>query len=246
MVLKLINATEAKVGTNIILDGVSCTVKSIDISKTGKHGSSKCRIEAVGIIDSKKKVLVVPADVTKEDEVKNLATSAVSKFGKIDIWINNAGVWLPLSPIEEVDMKRFHDMIEVNLFGTVYGSKMALIQMKKQGYGLILNVVSSSALAGRANLSAYTTSKFAEKGFTECLREEARLAGIEVVAVYPGGMKTALFDEKPPAEYEDYMDPEEVAQKIIGNLLSEKPQVDQIIKRPQKSNRATILPNRIS
>lgn len=60
MVLKIINATEVKVGTNIIVDGTSCTVKSIDISKTGKHGHAKCRIEAVGIITGTKKVFVVP------------------------------------------------------------------------------------------------------------------------------------------------------------------------------------------
>jgi translation initiation factor 5A len=60
MVLKIIDATEVKVGTNIIVDGVPCTVKSIDISKTGKHGHAKCRIEAVGIITGTKKVFVVP------------------------------------------------------------------------------------------------------------------------------------------------------------------------------------------
>jgi translation initiation factor 5A len=60
MVLKIINATEAKVGTNILVEGVPCTVKSIDISKTGKHGHAKCRIEAVGIITGSKKVFVVP------------------------------------------------------------------------------------------------------------------------------------------------------------------------------------------
>ena len=60
MVLKIIDATEIKVGTNIIVEGVPCTVKSIDISKTGKHGHAKCRIEAVGIITGLKKVFVVP------------------------------------------------------------------------------------------------------------------------------------------------------------------------------------------
>ncbi len=60
MVLKIINATEARVGTNILVEGVPCTVKSIDISKTGKHGHAKCRIEAVGIITGAKKVFVVP------------------------------------------------------------------------------------------------------------------------------------------------------------------------------------------
>lgn len=60
MVLKIINATEAKVGTNILLDGKSYTVKKIDISSTGKHGHSKCRVEAVGIINGNKKVFVIP------------------------------------------------------------------------------------------------------------------------------------------------------------------------------------------
>lgn len=60
MVLKIINATEIKVGTNIIVDGEPCNVKKIDVSKTGKHGHAKCRIEAVGIISDNKKVFVVP------------------------------------------------------------------------------------------------------------------------------------------------------------------------------------------
>lgn len=60
MVLKIIDATEAKVGTNIIVDGTPCTIRSIDISKTGKHGHAKCRIEAIGIITGNKKVFVVP------------------------------------------------------------------------------------------------------------------------------------------------------------------------------------------
>ncbi len=60
MVLKIIGATDARVGTNIIIDGAPYTVKKIDISKTGKHGHAKARIEAVGIINGQKKVFVIP------------------------------------------------------------------------------------------------------------------------------------------------------------------------------------------
>ena len=60
MVLKIINATEAKSGTNIIVDGMPCTVRSMDVSKTGKHGHSKCRFEAIGMINGQKKVFVAP------------------------------------------------------------------------------------------------------------------------------------------------------------------------------------------
>jgi translation initiation factor 5A len=60
MVFKLINATDAKVGTNIIVEGVACVVKKMDISKTGKHGHAKVRVEAVDLISGVKKVFVVP------------------------------------------------------------------------------------------------------------------------------------------------------------------------------------------
>ncbi len=71
MVLKIIDATEAKIGTNIIVDGVPCTVKKIDISKTGKHGASKVRIEAIGIITEQKKVFVAPGHERFEVPVVN-------------------------------------------------------------------------------------------------------------------------------------------------------------------------------
>lgn len=60
MAYKIINATEAKEGTNIIIDNAPCIVKSNDISKSGKHGASKCRIEAIGILDGKKRIVAVP------------------------------------------------------------------------------------------------------------------------------------------------------------------------------------------
>jgi translation initiation factor 5A len=60
MVFKLINATAIRTGTAIMVDGNPCIVRSIDTSKSGKHGASKCRIEAIGVIDDKKRVIAVP------------------------------------------------------------------------------------------------------------------------------------------------------------------------------------------
>ena len=60
MVLKIINATEAKIGTNILIEGEPYVVRKIDISKTGKHGASKCRIEAIGMLSEQKKIIAVP------------------------------------------------------------------------------------------------------------------------------------------------------------------------------------------
>ena len=171
------------------------------------------------------------ADVRDEKQVKKLAETIIKKFKKIDIWINNAGVRIPHNNIEETDWKRAHDMIEINLFGTIYGSKEAIIQMKKQKSGIIINILSTSALEGRANLSAYAASKFAVVGFTQSLRAEAKPYNISVISVYPGGMRTEFFIEQVPSDYEQYQDPRIVAEGIINNLKKDKIEEELILRR---------------
>jgi len=175
----------------------------------------------------------IALDVREEKQVRRLGQAVVKRFGRLDIWINNAGVWLPHTPIEKMDMAKLHDMMEINLFGTIYGSKFALEQMRRQGGGgIIVNILSTSALAGRAGSSGYCASKYAVDGFSKSLRLEVEGDGIKVISVYPGGMRTNLFDQLRPADYDNYMDPNEVAKKIIENVQSENPELEQILRRP--------------
>lgn len=171
------------------------------------------------------------ADVTKEAEVKALASQIVAKFGRIDVWVNNAGVWFPHCPIEELEMEHARTMIEVNLYGTMHGSRAALIEMRKQNSGAIVNILSTSALTGRPGSAAYCASKFAASGFTKSLQMEVAASGIQAIGVYPGGMQTHLFDAKKPEDMAKYMDPAEVAQKILVNLKKDQPEAELIIKR---------------
>ncbi|MBW6442458.1 translation initiation factor IF-5A [Patescibacteria group bacterium] len=89
MVLKIISATEAKSGTNIIIDGEPYTVKKSDVSKTGKHGASKCRIEAIGIISEQKKIVAVPGherfEVPMVDKRKGQVLSVGEKISIMDL-----------------------------------------------------------------------------------------------------------------------------------------------------------------
>ncbi|HUW43599.1 MAG TPA: translation initiation factor IF-5A [Bacillota bacterium] len=89
MVLKIINATEARSGTNILIEGEPYTIKKIDISKTGKHGHAKARIEAVGIINQQKKVFVVPGherfEVPLVDKKKGQVLSIADKISIMDL-----------------------------------------------------------------------------------------------------------------------------------------------------------------
>jgi short-subunit dehydrogenase len=177
------------------------------------------------------KAIGCSGDVTKENDMQKIVNFTVKKFGKVDIWINNAGIWLPHKPIEKTDWKRAHNLMEVNLFGTVYGSKIALAQMRKQGFGLIVNIISTSGLNGKVNETAYCASKFAVAGFTKSLAKEVNGRKIKVLGIYPGGMQTNLFDENRPKNYDEFMDPNFVAQKIVQDLKSKKPKEELIIKR---------------
>lgn len=175
----------------------------------------------------------IVADVTKENEVKNLAKRVVTDFKRIDIWVNNAGVRIPQTSIEKVDTKRFHQMMEINLFGVVFGSKYSMIQMKKQEEGgIIITILSTAALEGKKDSSAYCASKSAALGFIKCLRLEIENTKIKSINVFPGGMQTNFFDEDIPDNYSDFMDPKNVADKIIENLKKENPEEELVIKRP--------------
>ncbi len=173
--------------------------------------------------------IAVKVDIKNEQEVHNLAKTAIEKFGRIDIWVNNASIRIPSCPIESMDMARAHEMLETNLFGTIYGSKAALLPMKKQHSGTILNILSTSAIKGRVGSAAYCASKCGALGFTQVLRLEAAPFDIKVISIFPGGMKTNFFDEQKPQDYENFMDPSLVAQKIIENLQKDTPREEVMI-----------------
>ncbi len=226
-------------GKNIVITGASRGLGKAMAEVAMKRGAkvmasarSEKDLEALA-----KEIGAVPfkADVTKEKEMIALAKAAVKEFGHIDIWINNAGVWLPRGPIEDADMDRAHELIEVNLFGTMYGTRAILPYFKEKGSGIIVNVVSTAALVGRPNSCVYSASKWAARGFTDSLREEVKAMGIKVIGIYPGGIKTDLFNEQKPSEYDDFMDPYETAVKILDNLAKQDPDVEMVLKRPGQS-----------
>ncbi len=171
-------------------------------------------------------------DVTKETDMQKLANFAIKKFGKIDIWINNAGINVEDAPIEKIDSKQAHELMEVNFFGTFYGSRSVMKVMKKQKFGTIVNIISMSALFGRPLHSTYSASKWAARGFTNALRMALEPEKVCVIAVYPAGIKTNLFAKfRRPADYKNFMESSYVAQKIVQNLKKEEPKEEIIIKK---------------
>ncbi len=160
------------------------------------------------------------ADVAHEADVRALAQYA-SSLGHVDVWINNAAVWMPHCPVEGLDMLRVREMFAVNVLGTIAGSKEALAIMRKKGGGTIINIASTSALSGRPTSSAYCASKWAVRGFTESLRAECAGSGVRVMSVFPDRMHTALFDEQKPDDFAYYLSPAFVAETICTHLRQE-------------------------
>jgi NAD(P)-dependent dehydrogenase (short-subunit alcohol dehydrogenase family) len=170
------------------------------------------------------------ADVTKEEDLTNLASEVIEKFGSIDIWINNAGLWMGNDFAENFDMNKARKMFEVNVIGAMNGSRVALRLMKEKEKGTIINIISTAALAGRPTLSAYCASKWAIDGFTKSIREEND--NILVLSVYPGGMKTDIFGDSKPDDWDEFMETNYVAEKVIDNLELETPEKELVIRRP--------------
>lgn len=195
-----------------------------------KEGSSVvvCAKNEEGFVDLPSGILGVKADVSKEEDLANLLNVALDKFGKIDIWVNNAGIWLPHMFAEDFDMEKVRGMFEVNVFGLMNGSRVALRYMKKKGEGMIMNIISDSALAERPMSSMYCASKWAVNGFTKSIRAENN--EVSILGVYPGGIKTDIFGENKPDNFNTFMTTEYVTEKIIENLKRESIEKDLVIQ----------------
>lgn len=159
-------------------------------------------------------------NVTDQEQVVALGRAAMDSFGGIDVWINNAGVWMPYAPVENMDLNRARLLVDVNYFGTAYGMIEAVRHMRERGSGVILNTLSVRSLKGKALGAAYSASKFAAEGFTQAVRDEVRDSGIEVIGVYPYRIKTGLFSDNKHEDYEESMEPDDVANIIVENLVS--------------------------
>jgi NADP-dependent 3-hydroxy acid dehydrogenase YdfG/pimeloyl-ACP methyl ester carboxylesterase len=139
------------------------------------------------------RALAVATDVTDEAAVQALAQAAVEAFRRIDIWVNNAAVTL-FGRCEETPLEPFRRVVETNFFGYVYGARAAVPYFREQGRGVLINVASVAGTVGQPYTSAYVASKWAVRGFSECLRQELRDArGIRVCSVLPASIDTPLF-----------------------------------------------------
>ncbi len=143
-------------------------------------------------------VFTVQTDVANEASVNNMAAQTITQFGRIDVLVNNAAIFatVPMSrsPFDEITIEEWDRMMSVNVKGTWLASRAVVPQMRKQAYGKIINVSSSTALKGSPSRIHYVTSKAGILGFTKTLANEVGKDGICVNCVAPG---STLSEENP-------------------------------------------------
>ncbi len=135
------------------------------------------------------------ADVSRKDEADALARAALELFPDLQVLVNNAGVYGPMGPVEDVDWAAWVRAIEINLLGSVLMARALLPHFKARRYGKIVQLSGGGATAPLPRISAYAASKAAVVRFAETLAEEVRGDGIDVNAVAPGPLNTRLLDE---------------------------------------------------
>jgi len=158
---------------------------------------------AIKKINSKNCIYQI-VDVTNFDEIKKILNDIESNHGKIDIFINNAGIAGMNTTVAEYPLEEWNKVIDLNLNAVFYCCKAVVPFMIKNNYGRIVNIASIAGKEGNPNASAYSSSKAGVIGLTKSLGKELALKNIAVNCVTPAAAKTRIFDQM-TKEHIDYM-----------------------------------------
>ncbi|NRG44555.1 SDR family oxidoreductase [Bacillus sp. CRN 9] len=139
-------------------------------------------------------VELVEANVAEEKEVEKFVNFTIDKFGKIDGFFNNAGIEGKQNLTEDFGIDEFNRVVNINLNGVFYGMKYVLKEMKKQGFGSIVNTASVGGIRGVGNQSGYAASKHGVVGLTRNSGIEYGQYGISVKAIAPGAIMTPMVE----------------------------------------------------
>jgi NADP-dependent 3-hydroxy acid dehydrogenase YdfG len=193
------------------------------------------RIEGAG-----GEVAYAQTDVRRREDLTSLVKLACDRYGQIDVLINNAGI-MPVSPLDDLRVEDWENMIDINIKGVLYGIAAALPVFRKQGFGPFVNTASTAGHKTVPNQSIYSATKFAVRAISEGLRMEAG-ANLRVTIISPGFVNTnfaeGVSNPEVKAQLESARDkfalpPEAIARAIVFAI--EQPadvDVGEIIVRP--------------
>lgn len=182
-------------------------------------------------------------NVVHLDQMESFIDLAVSRFGRVDVILNNAGV-MPLSPLEALKVDEWNRMIDVNVRGVLHGIAAGLPVMQKQGFGQFINIASIGAYEVSPTAAVYCATKHAVRAISEGLRQEVGSKGIRVTQISPGVTESELADSisddtarQVMKEYRRISIPAISIAQAIVYAIEQPPEVDvnEIIIRPTAS-----------
>jgi NAD(P)-dependent dehydrogenase (short-subunit alcohol dehydrogenase family) len=161
--------------------------------------------------------LGLPLDVTDRASFAQFLDTVEERVGPLDVLINNAGI-MPIGPFLEETDATAHRMVDINLHGVIYGSKLAVERFARRDRGHLVNVASVAGKAGFPGGATYCATKHAVVGLSEAIRAEYRPTGIEVSIVMPVVVNTELGSGLQKSRGVKVVEPEDVANAIVDAL----------------------------
>jgi 3-oxoacyl-[acyl-carrier protein] reductase len=179
--------------------------------------------------------VVIPTDLTRDDELDRLVEQSSKAWGSVDILINNAG-WGKRAPVIRANVEDWDQTLRLNLRAPMILAQKLLPAMVAKGEGAVINIGSVSGKTGEANGAAYSASKFGLIGFTQSLYEEVREHGIKVSVILPGFVDTPLIPPNRQLDRSKMIQADDIAEAVHYILSSSATCCPvEIALRPQRS-----------
>lgn len=187
--------------------------------------------------------IALPLDVTDRASIERFLDETERRLGPLDVLINNAGV-MPVTPLVEESDDSIRRQLDINLYGVIVGTQLAIARMRPRRGGHVVNVASSAGKAGVPGIATYSATKHAVVGFTEAVRAEHRDDGIDFSYVMPITVNTQLIEGLEDQRGVKRVEPEDVAAEIVDALETAK--VDVYVPRQLRASVVvgTMLPRR--
>jgi short-subunit dehydrogenase len=224
------------IGKVIIITGASGGIGSATALALARRGAKLVLVSRtendlidVARMGGRESTLVVPADLTRREDIVNVISVTVTHFGKIDILINNAGVGL-ISNVQEIQKEDIESVFAVNFLGPLYCIQEVIPVMKSNSGGVIVNVSSMITAIATKGSGGYRASKCALNALSDAARIELKKSNIRVITIFPGLTATPFFshcrgfETKPVKSDEKKLrgrKPEFVASKIVHAIIKE-------------------------
>ena len=218
--------------TSLLLAEKGCRLALSDINEQGLEETARL------VRERGRPVSTHLVDVANKQRMQEFASEVVEKHGAAHILINNAGVAVNATFLEQ-SLEDFEWLMGINFWGVVYGCKFFLPHILQAGEGHIVNISSLFGLLGVPQQSSYCASKFAVRGFTETLRVELRHSNVGVTSVHPGGVATNIAaasrvsggekaleaHKRAVRAFQKMLPPEVAAAAIVGGIRRNKARV---------------------